>query len=69
MEKQKMCIKTFNITEGQVGFIKSNSEILHISQSEMLRRILNEVMGLQETETQQLGRERQENLEYETSKT
>lgn len=45
MDEKKKCIKTFNITEEQGEFIKNNSEVLHISQSQMLRNILNEAMN------------------------
>jgi translation initiation factor 2B subunit (eIF-2B alpha/beta/delta family) len=40
-----MCIKTFNITEEQSEFIKNNGEILHVSQSQMLRKLLDEAMN------------------------
>lgn len=51
MKYQKMCIKTFSITKEQAEFIKNGSELFRISQSKMLRNILNEAMNPKEEES------------------
>lgn len=45
MKDQKMCIKTFNITKEQAEFVKNGGEFLNMSQSRMLRNLLDEAMN------------------------